>query len=331
LSHEMGDGVMARCQRVLLGDQVTWTVVDDDGRVVVPVEEYLEFGRQSQFSANTIRSYASALALWMSHLDLHGRGWDRVGVRDLAGFAGAVRRGSVGRLDVGGPAKVGESTVAARVRQVMSFYRFQQASGRATAAESLFQRMPVRPGQRYLPFLTHVERRVGHDRPVLRLRPPAHEIPVITPAAARDLLTAESVFDSATGVWSGDLRYRLLWALLLETGLRLGEALSLQHRDWWTGRGDTASVQVVPGPHPFGLVPKSGARRVFIGSGLDRLYGDYVWWLCERGADAAVADWDSAYIFCNVHRAPLFGPLRPETVYAHLASVKRRLPGLPQP
>lgn len=215
----MGDGVMARCQRVLLGDQVTWTVVDDDGRVVVPVEEYLEFGRQSQFSANTIRSYASALALWMSHLDLHGRGWDRVGVRDLAGFAGAVRRGSVGRLDVGGPAKVGESTVAARVRPVMSFYRFQQASGRATAAESLFQRMPVRPGQRYLPFLTHVERRVGHDRPVLRLRPPAREIPVITPAAARDLLTAESVFDSATGVWSGDLRYRLLWALLLETGL----------------------------------------------------------------------------------------------------------------
>lgn len=111
--------------------------------------------------------------------------------------------------------------------------------------------------------------------------------------------------------------------------LGLGEALSLQHRDWWTGRGDTASVQVVPRPHPFGLVPKSGARRVFIGSGLDRLYGDYVWWLCERGADAAVADWDSAYIFCNVHRAPLFGPLRPETVYAHLASVKRRFPGLP--
>lgn len=68
---------------------------------------------------------------------------------------------------------------------------------------------------------------------------------------------------------------------------------------------------------------------MFIGSGLDRLYGDYVWWLCERGADAAVAEWDSAYIFCNVHRAPLFGPLRPETVYAHLASVKRRLPGLP--
>ena len=87
-------------------------------------------------------------------------------------------------------------------------------------------------------------------------------------------------------------------------------------------------MRVVPRPHPFGLVPKSGSRRVFIGSTLDRLYGDYVWWLCDRGADAVVTDWDAAYIFCNVHRPPLFGPLRPESVYSHLASMKSRVPGL---
>lgn len=103
----------------------------------------------------------------------------------------------------------------------------------------------------------------------------------------------------------------------------------MQHRDWETGRGTTAGVRVVPRPHPYGLVPKSGGRRVFIGSPLDQLYSDYVWWLCELGADAAVDDWDSAYIFCNVRRSPLFKPLRPESVYAHLASVKRREPKVP--
>lgn len=41
-------------------------------------------------------------------------------------------------------------------------------------------------------------------------------------------------------------------------------------------------------------------RRVHIGSRLDRLYGDYVWHLCELGADAALVDWDSAYVFCNL-------------------------------
>ena len=207
---------------------------------------------------------------------------------------------------------------------MLSFYRFHAAAGRSLAAARLYERMPLRPGERYVPFLAHVARRTGQDRPVLRLRPPQREVPVLTPAAVGELLAAEAEVDPATGGWSGDVRYRLLWALLCETGLRLGEALSLQHRDWSSGRGDTASVHVVPRPHPFGLVPKSGARRVFIGSRLDRLYGDYVWWLCERGADVVVPDWDSAYVFCNVARPPLFGPLRPESVYAHLGAVKRR-------
>lgn len=321
---------MARCQRVTAGDQVTWTVVDDDGRVVEPVEEFLEFGRQSGFSANTVRSYATALALWASHLGLHGRQWDRVEVRDLAQFAGAVRHGTVGRLDVSGRAVVAESTVAARVRPVLSFYRFQESTGRLTAAGSLFHWVPWRPGRRYLPLLEHVHRRTGRQEPILRVRVPAREVPVLDPAPVRDLVEAEAHYIPDTATWDGDLRYRLLWSLLMETGLRLGEALCLQHRDWETGRGDTASVRVVPRPHPFGLVPKSGRRRVFIGSTLDRLYGDYVWWLCDRGADAAVADWDAAYIFCNVYRPPLFGPLRPESVYSHLAAMKRRVPALPQ-
>ena len=111
--------------------------------------------------------------------------------------------------------------------------------------------------------------------------------------------------------------------------MRLGEVLSIQHRDWRTGTGDTATVEIVPREHPHDLVSKSGYRRVHIGSRLDRLYGDYVWQLCELGADAALADWDSAYVFCNLSREPMFAPLRPESVYAHLGSMKRRVPGLP--
>lgn len=53
---------MAATQRVQVQDGVTWTVVDDDGRVLAPVESYLEFARQSDYSPNTIRSYAKGLA-----------------------------------------------------------------------------------------------------------------------------------------------------------------------------------------------------------------------------------------------------------------------------
>ncbi|MFJ2631482.1 MULTISPECIES: tyrosine-type recombinase/integrase [unclassified Streptomyces] len=98
----------------------------------------------------------------------------------------------------------------------------------------------------------------------------------------------------------------MLWTLLEETGLRLGEALGLRHRDWKTGTGTTAQVEVVHREdHPHGLRAKSGYRRVFVGSSLDRLYGDWVWALCEAGADVELDDWDDAYIFCNLYRGRL--------------------------
>ena len=81
------------------------------------------------------------------------------------------------------------------------------------------------------------------------------------------------------------MRNRLLWALLAETGLRLGEALGLQHRDWHTGRGDTPFIEVVAREHPRGVRAKSGYRRLYVSDDLDRLYGEYLWQLCEAGAD----------------------------------------------
>lgn len=42
-----------------------------------------------------------------------------------------------------------------------------------------------------------------------------------------------------------------------------------------------------------------------------------------------IEDWDAGYIFCNVFREPLFGPLRTESVYAHLSRMKRLVPELP--
>lgn len=104
-----------------------------------------------------------------------------------------------------------------------------------------------------------------------------------------------------------------------------GAGLSLQHRDWITGvGGKSARVAIVSRVHPHGRSATSGEREVHIGSRLDRLYADYVWWLCDRGADGVLDDWDSSYIFCNVMPNPLFAPLRTESVYAHLRSMTHR-------
>jgi site-specific recombinase XerC len=84
---------MAVRQRVTVGDDVTYVVLDRQWRVVEPAEDYLEHLRQEQYSPHTVRSYAHGLALWWSLLEDRGLDWRRVGVEDLAGFARRLRNG----------------------------------------------------------------------------------------------------------------------------------------------------------------------------------------------------------------------------------------------
>ncbi|BBH18015.1 putative transposase/integrase [Nocardioides baekrokdamisoli] len=319
---------MAKVQRVRIGDdEATWTVVDSGGSVIVPAEEFLEYLRNSDYSPNTVRSYARALALWWTFLDDRSRAWDSVPLKEFGTFLNKVRTGALDQSStmLRPVPIVAESTVAARFRAVASLYRFHASNGVGTSS-LLYETVRSRPGA-YLPLLEHIARRNGRVRSVVRVREERREVPVLTPTQIDGLLAHEARWDGHAGQWLGDLRYRFLWALLAESGCRIGEALSLRHGDWQSGRGDTASIRFVAAKHPHGIRLKSGARRVFVSAQLDRLYADYVWALCEQGADAVLDDWDNAYIFCNVKRHPLFGPLRPESVYAHLrASIRAGAP-----
>lgn len=322
---------MATAQRVTLSDgATTWTVIDRSFGLIEPAESFLEYGRQVNFRPNTLRAYAQSLAQWWSFLEGAEKSWDTVKLHDFGDFISALRYGEIDSAvrDLRPRRVLSEGTVNLRLRAVMSFYRYQAGCG-ADAAPFLWKQAQVRSG-RYLSFLEHVARRTPQKRATIRIRGSRRPTPILRPQTIDTLQAAESSYDSNDGEWRGDLRYRFLWALLAESGMRIGEALSLQHRDWHTGiGGKSAWVSIVSRPHPHGLSAKSGERDVHIGSRLDRLYADYVWWLCDRGADAALNDWDSAYIFCNTMRAPLFAPLRTESVYAHLRSMKQRDIGLP--
>lgn len=322
---------MATSQRVRIGEGTTWTVLADDFSVAGPVEQYLEYLRSADCSPNTIKTYARGLALWWSFLEGRSQAWDAIDVTELGTFVSQLRRGSVEAevVAIGRQDRAADATVASRVRAVMSFYRYHAACG-VEVAGRLYETVHSRPGG-YLPFLEHVARKHGRRSSVVKVRVRAKPVPVLLPRQMTSLRDAEASWNADEGVWSGELRYRLLWTLLEETGMRLGEALGLRHRDWKTGTGTTAQVEVVhQADHPHGMRAKSGYRRIFVGSALDRLYGDWVWALCEAGADVELDDWDNAYIFCNLYRGRRFAPLRPESVYKHLGARKNHLPSLPE-
>jgi integrase len=327
---KVSGNAVASVQPVLLSDgERTWTVLDASYAVVSPAEEFLEFMRVTGRSPNTIKSYARALALWWEFLAAYSLVWDQVKVEDFGTFLTWLRSGDTPTVASIAPrrARFSEGTIALRLQAVMSLYRHHHLNGVETASR-LYERL-LRPGGAYKPFLEHIARKRPSARQVVKVKrghPPVP--PTLTPAQVDAICDECARWDPGRREWIGALRDRLLWALLAETGLRLGEALGLQHRDWHTGRGDVPFIEVRPREHAHGVRVKGGAyRKLYVSDELDRLYGEYLFWLCDTGADMQFADFVSACVFVNLAREPRFEPMRPETVYWLVGRLRRQLSG----
>jgi integrase len=322
---------MAVRQRVTCGDEVTYVVLDRQWRVVEAAEEYLEHLRQEPYSPHTVRSYAHGLALWWSMLEERDQDWRKVGVQDLARFRQRLRNSgsdpSVLRLRPNEP--VPDSTVDAALTAVMSFYRYQAIVADVPAARQFY--VHVKGGTteargRYASFLGHLGG--GQNRRVVgRRRDPKSPPPFLTPPQITVIKQDAAAFQTEADCWVGDLRMRLLWMLLEETGLRLAEALLLHHGDWHPGTGTTAWVEVQPREDQRRRlrVKNQQYRRVYISDDLDELYGEYLFWLADLGQELRDAD----PVFINVFRGEFGRPLRPETIYDWIEGFKRRHPLLP--
>src|SRR4029077_9818262 len=81
-----------------------------------------------------------------------------------------------------------------------------------------------------------------------------------------------------------------------------------------------------PRPSPRGA-GQERYRRVYVSDQLDRLYGEYVWQLCEAGADLATDDFAGTCVFVTLDREPRFAPWRAESVYDLVDRLRRQLSG----
>lgn len=316
------------------GGARTWTVIDERFQTVEPVEAWLEAHRHL-WSPNTVRGYATSLAQWWSFLEQRGEAgqWMEVGVPAVSAFLSWLRNGRTVEHSLtpveDGPAA---QTLEARLAAVISFYRWQEAVFAVPVASRLLRGAPRRAPARGL--LAHLDARsapaasslVRVRRNRRRDRPP-----LLMPQQIQAILDGCAVFDAATGEWSGNLRDRLLFALLAETGMRLGEVLGLRISDFVMGRGGTPFIEIVPrADNPNGArVKMMRPRRVYVGADLERLFADYLTQLACTAASLGLVVTADSPLLVNLQRPPLLATLREGTVREKATALRNKGIGPP--
>src|SRR6266566_3745177 len=160
-------------------------------------------------------------------------------------------------------------------------------AGRGAAAARAGCPMPSRG------LLAHLDgrRRPGPSSLVKVRRRRAGRPPLLLPQEIQAIIDGCATWDDAAGEWAGNLRDRLLFSLLAESGMRLGEVLGMAISDFVMGRGGTAYIEVVPraGNPNLARVKMMRPRRIYVSADLERLFADYLTHLAGRAATTAVS------------------------------------------
>ncbi len=303
-----------RVQRVLMpGSRFeSWTVLGDDHVPVDPVERFLGYLSSIERSPNTVKAYAHDLKDWFTFLAGRELDWQAATLEDVAGYVAWLRlppEGRDGRVQVlpsvahhCSPASVNRKLAA-----LTSFCEFHARHGVALAGLLVTMAPPGRGRSSsvtsFKPFLQHIVKNGEQRRRTIKLSSPQPRPRVLTTGEAQAILDA-----------CDHRRDRLLFALLLDTGMRIGEALGLRHEDL-----DIAGrrVAVLPRVNDNRARVKGGRPRFIPTSGaLVRLYADYL--NVEYGA------LDSDYVFVNLWGRPHGHPLTYPAVYDLVGRLRRR-------
>lgn len=188
----------------------------------------------------------------------------------------------------------GPAVPSGPILQALSAFYQHAARHRVDLGELLTSWQPARGAASWKPFLHHISKSRPSGRRAVSLKVPRKHPRVLTAAEAQTILDA-----------CGRLRDRLLFALLYDSGIRIGEALGLRHEDIAAAdRQITIRARV----NGNGARAKSALTRVIpVSAELIRLLADYL--------HEEYGDLDSDYVFVNLWGSPHGHPLGYPAVY----------------
>jgi site-specific recombinase XerD len=283
-------------------------VLGDDDVPVAPVERYLAYLSDIEKSPNTVKAYAHDLKDWFVFLHRRGLDWRGVHLEDIGEFVAWLRLPPAGRSGQVAvlPSVAGHCTARTVNRKLSALSAFYQhaARGGVELGDLLVAWQPARGrGASWKPFLHHISKSAPSPGRAITLKA-SRKLPRVLSATE-----AQQILDACDR-----LRDRLLFALLYDSGIRIGEALGLRHEDIAAAE---QTVTILPRENANGARTKSGqSRTVPVSADLVRLFADYL--------HEEYGDLDSDYVFVNLWGRPHGHPLAYPAVYDLVRRLRRR-------
>jgi integrase/recombinase XerD len=204
--------------------RVRYYLADDTGAPVQPVLKYLKFKDNVGYARNTLRMHCIHLKNFFTYLGEAEKDYEQVNIDDLAGFLAWLKNHDILKKVV--PLRFESEhqpqTINAMVDTAVMFYEYLlRHEGMENQLSEKLVKFVRNPGRNYRSFLHGIAENRMIKSHILKLPVPRMQLRTISREDAATLL------DSCT-----NLRDYLLLYLLFETGMRIGEALSLWLEDF---------------------------------------------------------------------------------------------------
>jgi integrase/recombinase XerD len=280
-----------RVQEVLLEKhQKRYMLLDENGIPVFPVMKYLKYLDTTNKSPNTQKTYCYALKHYFVFLQEKKLDYKNIRLEELVEFVAWLQNPFEStKVTPLHPvkSKKRETTVNLSITAVTNFYDYlyRNEQLQKDKVDQLMKQVFTGGRRRYKNFLYHVNKGKPSNRNILKVKEPRKRIQVLDKEDVQHLL------ESTTNI-----RDRLLIQTLFETGLRIGEVLSLYIVDFKLDHKNGHRIQLVDrGELENGAKLKTGERSIYVSQALMDLFDDYLYEVLDE------LEMGSNFVFVKLH------------------------------
>ncbi|HBG5277820.1 TPA: tyrosine-type recombinase/integrase [Clostridioides difficile] len=253
-------------------NQIRYLLVDENGLPIIPVARYLKYIDSSEKSFNTQKTYAYSLKLYFEYLQEIDIDYRKVNINMLSGFVVWLRNPYENSKVVtlkSTKAKRTEKTVNLTITVVTNFYDYLYRTEEINndMVDKLMKQVFTGRHKYYKDFLYHVNKAKASSKNILKVKEPRRKVKILTKEEI------QKVYDATTNI-----RDEFLIKLLFETGLRIGEALSLFIEDILFDHNKGHRIKLVNrGELSNRASLKTGEREIHVSQELIDFFDDYAY------------------------------------------------------